>query len=100
MGNRISGKHTIFFVPKSQAPKDCKVKYVRIFCDIKPHKSETDRTKLIDGGNLIYYPGKVTNNKSDITTSKTLINSTISTSDARCLCEDIANFDINKPMDR
>ena len=100
MDNRFDGSNTILFIPKSQLPQDMKAIYEIIVCDIKPHKSETDRTKLIDGGNLIYYPGKVTNNKSDITTSKTLINSTISTSDARCLCEDIANFDINKPMDR
>ena len=74
------------------------VTYGIIVCDIKTHKSETHRTRLTVGGNLIDYSGEVTNTTADITTSKTLVNITISKPDSRFLCADIEDFYINTPM--
>ena len=99
VGNIVYGSNTIFFFTKSQLPQVWKVTYGKIVCDIKPQKYETYRTILTVGGNLIDYPGEVTTTTSDITTSKTLINSTISTPDARFLCAYISNFYLNTPMD-
>ena len=81
LGERVYGSNTIFFVPKSQVPQDQKVKYVRIVCDIKSQKYETNKIRLTVGVNPIEYPGKVTTITTYSTTSKTLINSTISTPD-------------------
>ena len=67
--------------------------------DIRPHKDVTHRTKITVGGNIIDYPGEVTANTSDIIRGKTLINSTISTSDAAFLCAYISNFYLNTPME-
>ena len=67
--------------------------------DIKPHKSETHITRLTVGGGLIDYPGEVTTPAADITTDKTLINSTISTPDSNFLCADMAKFCLNTPME-
>ena len=47
--------------------------YGRIVCDIKPHKSETHRTILTIGGNLLDYRSEVTITTADIITFKTLI---------------------------
>ena len=79
---------------------DWKVTYGRIVCDIKPHKGETHKTILAVGVNLVDYTGEVTTPTAYITAAKTLIDSTISTPDARFLCEVIASFYLNTPMDR
>ena len=89
VGNRFAVSNTIFFVPKSQFPKDRKLTYGRIVYDIKPHKVETHITRLTVGGNIINCPGEFTTPTADITTSKTLINITISTPDARFVCADM-----------
>ena len=49
-----------------------------VVCYIMPQKSETYRTKLTSGGNLIEYPGKVNMPTSDLTTMKLHVNKSIS----------------------
>ena len=98
MYNSVAGSNKIFFIQKSQVSQDQKVTYGRIVRDIRPHKDVTHRTKITVGGNIIDYPGEVTANTSDIIRGKTLINSTISTPDARFLCTDIANLYFNTTM--
>ena len=100
VGNIVSGSKTMFFIPKPQVSQDRKVTHGRIVCDIKPQKSETHRTRLTVRVNLIDYPGEFRTPTEDITTAKTLIDSTISIPDARYLCTDISNFYLNTPMDR
>ena len=51
--------------------------------DYRPHTEETNRTRLIMGGNLFYYAGYLSITKADITTSKLIININISTPGAR-----------------
>jgi hypothetical protein len=67
--------------------------------DIRPNKSETHRVRLTVGGNLIQYPGDVSTRSADLTTSKFLWNSTISTDGARYMCLDVKNFYLVTPMD-
>lgn len=52
------------------------------------------------GGNLIDHPGEVSTPTADTTTAKMVINSTISTPDARYMCGDIKNFYLGTPMER
>ena len=52
------------------------------------------------GGNLINYPGELTTRTADLSTTKILWNSVISTLGARYLCLDIKNFYLGTPMDR
>ena len=75
------------------------MEYGRIVCDINKQKSETHRTRLIVGYNLNDYPIDVTITESDITTAKTLINSTVSTSDAIFVFEDVSKFYLNISKD-
>ena len=52
------------------------------------------------GGNLIDYPYELTTRTADLTTSKVLWNSTISTPGARYICADAKNFYLETPLDR
>ena len=56
--------------------------------------------RITAGGNLINYPGELTTRTADLTTSKILWNSVISTPGARFACEDIGNMYLQTPMDR
>jgi hypothetical protein len=67
--------------------------------DIRPNKSEVHRIRLIVGGNLIQYLGDVSTRSADLTTSKCLWNSTISTDGARYMCLDVKKNYLCTPMD-
>lgn len=96
----IQGTDTIRFIRKAQVPPDRKPTYARFVCDIRPQKAEVNRTRLTVGGNLINYPGDTSTKTADLITAKMLLNSTISTPGARCVCVDVKNFYLNTPMDR
>ena len=51
---------------------------MRAVYNIRPQKTETQRTRLIEVGNIIYYPVEVDTPTSDLTTMKVHVNSTIS----------------------
>jgi hypothetical protein len=99
VGNRIDGSNTIYFIPRQAVPKGKIVTYGRFVVDIRPKKSEVHRVRLTVGGNLIQYPGDVSTRSSDLTTSKCLWNSTISTDYAKYMCLDVKNFYLSTPMD-
>jgi hypothetical protein len=75
------------------------VTYGCFVVDIRPNKTETHRVRLTVGGNLIQYPGDVSTRSADLTTSKCLWNSTISTEGTKYTCLDVKNFYIGTPMD-
>jgi hypothetical protein len=58
-GGRIEGSNTIFFIPRQAVPKGKIVTYGRFVVDIHPNKTETHRVRLTVSGNLIQYPGDV-----------------------------------------
>jgi hypothetical protein len=92
------GSDTIFFIPRARLPAKRRPTYGRIVVELRPQKSEVFRTRLTVGGNLIQYPGNVSTPTADLSTTKCLINSTISTPGARFLTCDIKNFYLNTPM--
>ncbi len=101
VGKRMpNGTNTFFFVPKDQIPSGRTVTYGRIVVEIRPQKEETHRTRLTVGGNLIDYPGDVSTPTADLTTTKVLINSTISTPGARFMTADVKKFYLGTPLDR
>jgi hypothetical protein len=99
VGDRIEGSNTFFFVPRQAVPKGKIVTYGRFVVDIRPNKYEIHRVRLTVGDNLIQYPGDVSTRSADLTTSKCLWNSTISTDGARYMCLDVKNFYLGTPMD-
>jgi hypothetical protein len=74
--------------------------YGKIVCDYKPHKQEKERILLTVGGDRLNYSGDVTTSTADITTFKTLINSTLSTKDAAMMMMDIKNYYLGTPLPR
>jgi hypothetical protein len=99
VGDRVTGSNTIFFIPRQAVPKGKIVTYGRFVVDIRPNKPEIHRVRLAVGGNLIQYQGDVPTRSADLTTSKCLWNSTISTDGAKYMCLDVKNFYLGTPMD-
>ena len=66
----------------------------------RPEKGDPYRTRLTVGGNLIVYPGDCGTPIVDLLTVKLLLNSIISTPDAKFMTIDIKNFYLNTPMDQ
>jgi hypothetical protein len=98
--NRLYNTNTIRFIRGSNIPKGRKVTYGSFVVDIKDHKEEKDRKRLTVGGDQIEYPGDKSTRTSGLTTSKVLINSVISTQDAKFLVIDIKIFYLNTPLGR
>jgi hypothetical protein len=95
-----SGTETIWYIRKNQVPSDHKVTHGRIVATIRPQKAEPHRTRLTVGGDRLDYPGAVSTPTAKLTTSKCLLNITISTPDARFMVADIKDFYLNTPMER
>ena len=72
--------------------------YGRLVCDIKEHKSETHRTRITVGGNLMGFPGLLSTLTETVTTAKFLFNSVISTPGAKCLVADVKNLYLNNDL--
>jgi hypothetical protein len=101
--NITEGTNTIVFMSHediANIPKDRTVTYARIVVDFRPQKSDPNRVRITVGGNLITYPGEVTTRTADMTTSKILWNSVLSTLGAKYCCADIKNFYLETPMGR
>ena len=97
------GKNCIFVMNHDEIaniPKDCVVTYARVVVDFRPQKDDPNRVRITAGGNLIKYPGKLTTRTADLTTSKLLWNSVISTDDARFAALDVGNFYLETPLER
>jgi hypothetical protein len=68
------------------------ITYFRQVTADKPFKAEKERVRITAGGDRINYPYEVTTKTSDLTTVKILVNSTISTDNARWMTVDISDF--------
>jgi hypothetical protein len=101
VGTRMpKGTETIHFITKQQVPTNRTVTYGRICASIRPQKQETHRTRLTIGGDRLDYPGNVSTPTAGLTTAKCLINSTISTPNARFAVGDLKDFYLETPMTR
>ena len=76
-----------------------KVTYARIVVDSRPQKDDLNRVRITVGGNLIEYPGELTTRTADLTTTKLLWNSVISTKGAKYKTADIKSFYLETPLD-
>jgi hypothetical protein len=98
--NRLYNTNTIRFIRRSDIPKGRKVTYGSFIVDIKDHKEEKERTRLIVEGDQIEYPGDKSTRTAGLTAAKILINSVISTPSAKFLVIDIKNSYLNTPLGR
>ena len=66
---------------------------------IRPEKlDEPNRTRLVAGGDRVHYPGDAGTPTADLLTVKLLLNSIISTPNAKFMTMDIKDFYLNTPM--
>jgi hypothetical protein len=81
-------------------PKNQTVTHVRMVVDFQPQKANLHRIWITARGNLINYPGELSTRTADLTTSKLMWNSVLSTKSAKYMCLDIKNFYLSAPLDR
>ena len=81
-------------------PKNWTVTYARMVVNYRPQKPDPNKVRITAGGNIIKYPGELTTQTADLTTSKILWSSVLSTQDAKYMCIDIKNFYLGTPLDR
>jgi hypothetical protein len=98
--NRLYNTNTTRFIRGSNIPKGWKVTYGSFVVDIKYNKEEKERTRLTIGGDQIEYPGDKSTQTAGLTTEKILINSVISTPNAKFLVIDNTNFYLSTPLGR
>eukprot|EP00804_Cyclotella_cryptica_P007134 CCRYP_020036-RA/>CCRYP_020036-RA protein AED:0.40 eAED:0.41 QI:0/0/0/1/0/0/3/0/479 len=90
----IKGTDTIVFIQRTHVPQDRwkDVTYGRIVANFRPEKDDPYRIRLTVGGNCINFPGDCGTPTADMITVKILLNSIISTVNAK--------FYLNTPMER
>jgi hypothetical protein len=94
----VAGTNTAFFIDLHNIPKDRKITYGKLVCDFKPNKTEKHRVRLTVGGNRMDYSGDTATSTADITTFNFLINSTLSTNEAKMMMMDIKNYYLGTPL--
>jgi hypothetical protein len=101
MPGRNTGTNTIIFIKKSQVPQNRAkdITYKLITCLIRPEKiEESNRSRrLVAEYNRVHYPGDAGTPTADLLTVKLLINSNISTPNAKYMTMDIKDFYLNTP---
>jgi len=102
MPGRVKGTDTITFIPKHQIPQDRwkDITYTRVCCNLRPEKEDPYRVRITLGGDRINYPGDCGTPTADLITVKLLLNSVISTPNAKFMSIDIKDFYLNTPLPR
>jgi hypothetical protein len=97
---QTDGTNTMTFINVHDLPPNRKATYARIVVADRPSKADPKRMRLTVGGDQIDYPNEVSTKTSSLITAKLIINSTISTPNARAMVLDIKDFYLNTPMER
>jgi len=94
------GTDTIHFIKVSDIPAGQKATYLKIVAADKPNKAVPQRIRFTVGGDKIVYDGIVSTKTAELTSTKILINSVLSTPGAKFMTCDIKDFYLNTPMDK
>jgi hypothetical protein len=89
------GTNSIFVMTHDEIkciPPNRTVTYAHVVVDFRPQKADPHQIRITAEGNLIYYSGKLLTWTADLTTSKLMWNSVLSTEGAKYMCLDIKNF--------
>jgi hypothetical protein len=96
------GTNFIFVMTHAEVlliPADRTVTYARVVVNFFPQKLNPHQIRITARGNLINYPGELTTRTANLTTSKLMWNSVLSTKGAKYMCLDIKNFYLTAPLD-
>ena len=69
-----------------------------VVCEVKPHKEDTNQTRITVAGSQIFYPGDVGTPTGSLDLVKLIINSVLSRRNARFVCFDLKKFYFQIPM--
>ena len=101
VGTRMpTGTNTIVFIHRHAVPTGRQVTYGRLVSSIRPTKAETHRVRITVGGDKLNFPGLTATQCASLTTTKCLLNSTVSTPNAKFMVLDVKNFYYGTPMER
>ena len=85
----------VMLIPKFKVPKDKKVTYGKIVCEMKQEKGRKERTRLTVGGKVLEFTGNISAPTASVITAKCAFTCVVSTPGARCLFLDIKIFHLN-----
>jgi hypothetical protein len=94
------GTNLIFVMTHTEIqniPKNQMVTYAGDVVNICPQKADPYLIRIMAGGNLINFSGELSTQMADLTTTKLMWNSVLSTEGARYICFDIKNFYLTEP---
>ncbi len=95
-----TGTNIIVFIKKNQVTQNRAkdLTYGLIICLIRPEKiEERNQKRLVVGGDRVHFPGNAGTPSANLLTVKLLINSTISTPNAKYMTMDIKDFYLKTP---
>ena len=87
-----TGTNTVLFVAKYSIPHDHKFTYAQMVAIIQPTKAEVNRVRVTVGGDRLDLTGATTTPCASLTTTKSLLNITLSTPGAQLMTLDIKDF--------
>jgi hypothetical protein len=96
----VKGTNTIVFINVKDVPRDRTATYLRVVSAMRPEKAKPYRVRWTVGGDKVEYPFEVSTKTADLTTAKLLINSTVSTPNAKFMAADLKDFYLGTPMTR
>ncbi len=79
--------------------KNQTVTYALVIVNYHPQKADPHRIWIAADGNLINYPGELSTQTADLTTSKLMWNCILSTKGTKDMCLDIKYFYLTAPLD-
>ena len=99
---RVAGTNTFRPIPYHAIPADRRpeITFTKVVCSVRPDKADPHRTRITVGGNRIDYPHDVGTPTGSLELLKLLINSVLSTPQAKFASFDIENFYLNTPLPR
>jgi hypothetical protein len=95
---RIAGTNTIFFIPKCDVSFGRQVTYCQQEASLRPTKAESHRVRNFAVWDCLDFPGPTATQTASLVTTKLLLNSTLSTPNARFSAFDNKNFYYDTPM--
>ncbi len=100
---REKGTNSIFVITHDETKlisRSQTITYVHVFVNFCPQKNDPCRIRITAGGNLINYPRELSTRTANLTTSKLMWNSVLSTEGAKYMCLGIKNFYLTAPLSR
>ena len=99
---RVAGTDTFRVIRFCDIPPERRgdVAFVRVVCEVRPQKSDPNRTRITVAGGHITVDYDIGTPTADLTLFKLMINSVLSRPGAKFACFDAANFYLQTPMDR